>query len=278
MTRRTVRIRLDSGREHPEEREGFRYPDLRAWARAHRGELIWAALTLARAWETQGRPAGPQKPLGSFEQWTHVIGGILHVAGIEGLLENAAELRAESQDTTHADLLRAVYTAKGDGEFSSAEIVEIARPILSLGEGGDEVAAQRLGSRLRDLVDRPMGGLVLRRGSNTHGSRRWRVLSTTSPPHPPTPTNNATPGGGGGGGGSHPDTGARRKSQSRRPEAPAIAENAPAVAARPRPSGARPEIHGQLSIDECIAAAEGSEQDDDEFIRQVHERHGGGGS
>ena len=205
MARRTVRIRLDSGLERPEQREAFRHPNLLAWAREHRGELIWAALTLARAWAANGRPAGPEKPLGSFEAWTQVIGGILHIAGIEGLLANAADLRAESQDTTHADLLQAVHAAKGDGDFSSAEIVSIATPIVGLGDVSDQVAAQRLGTRLRDMVDRPISGLVLRRGSNPHGSRRWRVASLATPPPQPTPTQNAASDSSGGGGGSHPD-------------------------------------------------------------------------
>jgi putative DNA primase/helicase len=198
MTRRTVRIRLDSGMERPEQRKAFRHPNLLAWAREHRGELIWAALTLARAWVANGRPAGPEKPLGSFEQWTHVIGGILHIADIQGLLANAAELRAESQDTTHADLLQAVYAAKGDGDFSSADIMSIATPIVGLGDVSDQVAAQRLGTRLRDMVDRPISGLVLRRGANPHGSRRWRVASLAAPPPQPIPTPNAASDGSGG--------------------------------------------------------------------------------
>jgi hypothetical protein len=269
MTRRTVRIRLDSGMERPEAREGFRHPNLLAWARENRGELIWAALTLARAWVAEGRPAGPQKPIGSFEDWTHVIGGILHVAGIKGLLENAAELRAESEDTTHADLLRAVYVTMSDGEFSSAEIVQIARPILNLGDASDEVAAQRVGTRLRDLVDRPTGGLVLRRGSNPHGSRRWRVVLAAAPPPPLTATENATPGASGGGGGSHPGPASRERSQDPECDASTNRANArrtkdvAAVMAKSRPNAGQPEIHGQMTIDECIAIAAGGESSGD---------------
>jgi hypothetical protein len=61
MARRTVRIRLDARTEEPWLRTEFRTPDIRAWARQHRGELIAAALTLGQAWINAGRPA-PSDP------------------------------------------------------------------------------------------------------------------------------------------------------------------------------------------------------------------------
>ena len=84
LSRRSLWIRLDAGVEQPEEREGFGHPDLTRWAREHRGELIGAALTLVRVWVEAGQPAyaGPEKPLGSFEAWTRVMGGILDTCGV----------------------------------------------------------------------------------------------------------------------------------------------------------------------------------------------------
>lgn len=48
MARRTVSIRIDAECERPWERIDFRHPNLRRWAREHRGDLIWASLTLIR--------------------------------------------------------------------------------------------------------------------------------------------------------------------------------------------------------------------------------------
>ena len=76
LTRRAVRIRLDAKLDRPWLREGFRHADLRAWASTHRGELVWAALVLGRAWIVAGRPQGAGV-LGMFEQWSRVMGGIL---------------------------------------------------------------------------------------------------------------------------------------------------------------------------------------------------------
>jgi hypothetical protein len=110
MTRRSVRIHLDSGLEYPEEGRRFRHPDLLAWARERRGELIWAALTLARAWIAAGQPA-PARKLGGFESWSEVVGGILEHASIGGFLGNLEELREAGQDTSQADFLRGAWAA-----------------------------------------------------------------------------------------------------------------------------------------------------------------------
>ncbi len=102
MSRRSIWIRLDAGVEQPENRDGFQHPDLAGWATANRGELIGAALTLGRAWVEAGKPSygGGEKPLGSFEAWTRVMGGILQNAGIPGFLENRQEQRSRVDTET----------------------------------------------------------------------------------------------------------------------------------------------------------------------------------
>jgi putative DNA primase/helicase len=177
MTRRSVRIRLDSGEEFPERRTGFRHADLLAWAWRQRGELVWATLVLARAWVARGSPGGPETPLGGFEEWTRVVGGILHHAEIPGLLANADELRAESQDTSASEFLAAAHEQVGSTDFMTAELVELGRLHLHLGDVGDAQTAQRLGRRMGELVDRPIGGLVLRRGTRGKGRRHWHIES-----------------------------------------------------------------------------------------------------
>ena len=78
---------MDAGVERPWEGRTYHIPDLRAWVRERRGDLIWAALTIARAWFVAGCRKG-ERALGMFEQWSHVIGGMLKVAGVEGFLTN----------------------------------------------------------------------------------------------------------------------------------------------------------------------------------------------
>jgi len=73
-----------------------------------RGEfLVWAptaALTLAKAWMAAGCPEPKGiTPMGSFEEYSRVIGGILQVAGVKGFLDNADEFY-ESSDLEGANL------------------------------------------------------------------------------------------------------------------------------------------------------------------------------
>ena len=99
IARRAIRIRLDSKVDRPWLRDdkSFKHPQLIDWATEHRGQLVWAALTMVKAWIAEECPEPENiKPLGMFEAWTRVIGGILQVAGIEGFLGNLDEFYDES--------------------------------------------------------------------------------------------------------------------------------------------------------------------------------------
>lgn len=94
IPRRLVWCRLDAKLERPDERkaEGFRHPDILAWAKEQRGRLVHAVLVLIRAWIARGAKPGPQT-MGSYEGWAHTVGGILDVAGVPGFLSNASKKR-----------------------------------------------------------------------------------------------------------------------------------------------------------------------------------------
>ena len=70
MTRRALLCRLDAGVERPELREFDFDPVERA--KANRGKLVVAALTILRAYHVAGRPA-QTVPLGSFEDWSRTV-------------------------------------------------------------------------------------------------------------------------------------------------------------------------------------------------------------
>lgn len=101
MARRSVRIRLDTGTARPWEDRRFKHEQPR-WVLEHRAEVVHALLTLGQGWVAAGRPAPSIDPLGGYEQWSRVVGGIVEFAGFPGFLENAADLYAssdlESQD------------------------------------------------------------------------------------------------------------------------------------------------------------------------------------
>jgi hypothetical protein len=83
MIPRTAFCRPDARHDPPWERPGFRPPNLLRWVKENGGPLVWAALTLARAWVAAGKLAGTQVP-GEFEAWVEVIVSALGVAGVPG--------------------------------------------------------------------------------------------------------------------------------------------------------------------------------------------------
>ena len=66
MTRRVVPIALDPQMEKPEERSGFRHPQLEAWVQQERPCLVTSALTILRAYFVAGCPCPRPDPLRQF--------------------------------------------------------------------------------------------------------------------------------------------------------------------------------------------------------------------
>lgn len=156
ITRRCVRIRIDTKEDQPWRRKGFRHPKLREWAVEHQGELIGAALTLIR----HGLKAEPSAAsLGSYEGWAAVIGRILQAAEIPGFLGNLDELYERAD--TEGKVLRALIAAWW-GEHQSAEVGTgdlydlLTTHAIDLElRGRDDIAKRAaFGKRLRKVADR----------------------------------------------------------------------------------------------------------------------------
>ena len=81
---RTIRIKIDAKTDKPEDRTFLKNLDI--WVREHRGNLIWSVLTVIQYSISQGMPKPSVAPLGKFEEWTRVVGGVLETGGIPGFL------------------------------------------------------------------------------------------------------------------------------------------------------------------------------------------------
>jgi hypothetical protein len=126
MPRRSYWIRMDAQTNKPWTRGGFTH-NLEEWIPDHRGELIAALLTLARAWYAADRPA-PEKLLprmGSFQAWVEVVGGILHFVGLTNFLDNLDDLytQADSDAQQWAAFLHAWQATYGEREVLVADVV-----------------------------------------------------------------------------------------------------------------------------------------------------------
>ncbi|MCA9056264.1 MAG: hypothetical protein KDA75_20685, partial [Planctomycetaceae bacterium] len=156
MARRIIRIRLDAKMDRPWLRKEFKH-DLRVWSRQNRDRLVWAALTLIRAWIAAGRPPGSIK-LGMFEDWSEVMGGILEVTGIQGFLTNLDEFYDES-DAEGSQWRSFVAAWWNEHQTRPAKVADLFGLIgddvtLPLGEGSDQSRKVRLGQMLTQARDR----------------------------------------------------------------------------------------------------------------------------
>jgi len=190
LPRRCYWIRLDAGTSQPWQRVGFRHPELKQWVREHRGELLGALLTIARAWFVAGKPDGLAEPLGGFESWEKIVGGILAHAGISGFLQNLDRLYEESDPSQlqwEAFLLAILDTFESRG-FTIKELVEMLPTNSELNQAlPDEMADEdrkgslqrRLGRAFSERVGRRYGmsGLHLLKAGTTRAKVvLWRVL------------------------------------------------------------------------------------------------------
>ncbi|QFZ17557.1 hypothetical protein [Saccharothrix syringae] len=109
LARRIVRVRLDAKTAKPEERTGFKHPEILDWIEEHTPQLIWAALTMIQSWIAAGRPIAADLPkFGSFERWTRIVGSIAAHVGMPDFLKNRSAASADID--TETELIMAFCT------------------------------------------------------------------------------------------------------------------------------------------------------------------------
>jgi len=172
IARRTAWIRLDAKVDRPWERTNFRHGNLIGWLQRHRHELVWALLVLVQHWMVQGRPPWEGKPLGSYEAWSSVIGGILQAAGIEGFLANRDELyrRADAETEEWRAFVAAWWETHSDAPLKASDLFQLARQwdLLSSvfatarDDASERALKTRLGKALGQRRDRRYGDFFIR--------------------------------------------------------------------------------------------------------------------
>lgn len=214
VARRVAPIRLDAIMEHPEERTGFRHPDLPGWVREHRADLVSACLSLIEAWRRAGSPRS-SVTLGRYEAWAATMGGILGVAGIPGLLGNRETIHLSDRETGEWSAFLEVWEATHKSEaITAGQLLDVARAENLLPEmwaGKSALAGtQRLGHALMARRGRVFGGRVIVLAGRGHPTRNltWRVAPARpkgdGTKHPETPPTEQT--GPDGEGTKHPET------------------------------------------------------------------------
>jgi hypothetical protein len=177
LARRCYWIRLDAKQSRPWQREGFRHPDLTAWAREKRGELVAAVLTMARAWYAAGEPKAEGTPrLGSFEAWTETIGGILTFAGVGGFLGNLEELydKADESSAEWEAFLQEWWRQLGEDPITGKALTKLINEEKALKDAlpGDLSEALDKGE---GSFTRRLGKALAKRAGTRYGDEGWHI-------------------------------------------------------------------------------------------------------
>ncbi len=195
IPRRCFHIRLDAKTSQPFRRDDFKHANLVGYVKENRGALLAALLILARSWHCAGCPPSAVKPLGSFEGFTRIIGGVLQHAGIPGFLDNADRLyeQADDESAEWEGFLRACIEVFGDAAVTSAAVALSLASDTSLQNSLPDLLANArasgkgdftklLGKALRMRADRQYGddGLhVTRAGSDPRKKvAQWKFNKT----------------------------------------------------------------------------------------------------
>jgi hypothetical protein len=195
MGRRVYRIALAYPGASPENRpdSDFKHPDLREWAAQQRARLVEACLTLVRAWFAAGCPraSSTAAPMGSFEQWQKIVGGVLAHAGVEGFLENVKAWRSESDhDRAHwVEHLRWLRETFGDATFTTAQVIKaldrdpVAEHPPNLEDTSGKSYPRQLGYAYAKNRDRVLDGHTLIKTDETGHGRvtKWAVRGPDTP-------------------------------------------------------------------------------------------------
>lgn len=192
MPSRSAMVRLDPNMPHPEERTGFRLPDLDRWILRPDSQavLLRHLLILVVDWVRNGAPRAHGVTMRQFTTWAAAVGGFLDHHGVSGFLGNIAEVReADADDEEWTAFLSQWRRMHGDTHVTMAELIRSAQVDYAAGEEldrweglfltdsrGKVPSTRSLGRILRGQIGRYHGDYVLRSVHDLHTKIRvWWV-------------------------------------------------------------------------------------------------------
>jgi len=201
LGRRTMMIRLESPLENPEDREGFKHPDLMKWIADKRHHLVVWGLTILRAWVVAERPI-KVKSWGSFEAWSELIpNAIAWASGVDPLgarasadpmndsarddidaVLTAIEVIGNGNEVTTKTLIDSLYPFRGHDEQNAPDphpCYDAARDAIEESTrtaSGKVPDKKRIGKYFQKIRARIVNGRRLERGTKAQGRQSWRVV------------------------------------------------------------------------------------------------------
>lgn len=191
MTRRCILIHLDPGCEIPAART-FRRPDLVREVLRERGRYVSAALTIVRAWISDGRQKTICKSLSGYGDWSDLCRQPLLWLGCADPTISVFEAMAEDPDReTLGRLLTAWQSAFGrhpamvrdavnQGFAYPHDHVELREVLRDIAEERGEINRRKLGRWIKRHAGRIVDGRRFVRASGNRSAEAWQVEDVES--------------------------------------------------------------------------------------------------
>jgi hypothetical protein len=181
---RVLVCHLDSRQERPEERT-FKIPDLQEHLKAHRPEMVQAALTMLRAYRLAPENPVDLKPWGGFDEWSKRIRGPIAWLGLDDPASTRDKVIEDDPDrTSGVALLLALRQTYGAEPFLMSRALELSQTnkalhqaFLAVAEKSGHVDVRAVGWWSRRWKDRITDGLCLREADKDRGAVRWKITT-----------------------------------------------------------------------------------------------------
>jgi putative DNA primase/helicase len=179
ITRRSIRIHMDTRSEMPWLNRKFNHKDLIGFIKKNIDQCLWAAITLVQNWVREGMPKFSGKPLGKYESWTMITGGILEAAGIKGFMQGITDFYQDVDDDT-SELKAVVYLWNekfGVQPVLASDLVVVDQmPITDSRKMGAFLKSNR-NKRviLKDESGRIVDDFIIRKVGTVQKKTKWRL-------------------------------------------------------------------------------------------------------
>lgn len=179
LARRSYLIRIEPKDSNPFYRENLRHQDLLQWISEHRLEILRHVFTIARAWFAAGKPVWSSTPLGSFEKYTQIIGGMLENAGIHHFMGNQADHMklTDSESGEWQAFLEAIIDWRGNFEWTASQLVKELR---ADGMNANHALRESMPLAISSCMEKrspeiPMGRILRNRKDRRYGQKNLRI-------------------------------------------------------------------------------------------------------
>lgn len=187
---RTVLVELDPRMPNPDQRDGFRIPDLSDWLDSpeNRATVLYHLLVLVRAWIVAGAPT-IATPMRTFRRWASAMRGFAEFCGLSGFLANRDSLATHDDDAVIWQAFLATwYRRHGDNRLTASDLLADARPqwtgtdhvdpwagTFLTNRRGEQLTVRGLGMMLTSRRGRFFGPYVLHAGVDRTKTRVYWV-------------------------------------------------------------------------------------------------------